>query len=631
MPQVGRKGVRAAWADAQTAIARALAPEDPPPQEKRGENLPGQWPGAPVERMPPGSGVVPLGVDGHVSYYIDTLGQVLGFDGLDKKRLIRLYRTQPNFLYWAWPRFSDKAKGTPRINGLEVDDAVQCLEKAAGLRGLFSPADRVRGRGAWTIAATADDRHAPLIWHSGDALWRVRNGRLQQSPPGELGGLFYPRRPPVMTPWPEPVAPDDSPAPGIFRMLQTWSFQRGALDAVLAIGGMGVMLIGGALRHRPHFAAMGDFGVGKSELNGLIKGVVGEALLDCANTTEAGIRQRMAFDTLPVAIDEFEGSEDNRRVKAIVDLARVAYSGGRVLRGGSDHTGVEFLARSTFFASGINLPPMSAADRSRFAILNLGELDAQKIGERPVIRPDDGRMLLRALMDGWEVLPARLADWEAALAGARLTGRAQDTFGTLFAIAEILLGYDLMKEAGLPLDDRQALGEVVAKATAAERALLVQNWRGALEHMLQVPIDAWKGGEKPSVGRVIEELEADPLHLRFARERLAAAGLGIRELSAAEHAGAWRAIAPERPPPAPRKSYFMLAVPVTSAALAPLFAGTKWSGGGWAAALEQGPPHVVRRDAGVQRTVKINRVPTWCLLIDLAAYDQLTAEGGDTD
>lgn len=75
-----------------------------------------------------------------------------------------------------------------------------------------------------------------------------------------------------------------------------------------------------------------------------------------------------------------------------------------------------------------------------------------------------------------------------------------------------------------------------------------------------------------------------------------------------------------------RQRWYMLAVPVKSAAVAPLFAGTNWSHGGWAGALQQGPPHIVRRDDGVQRVVKINRVPTWCLLIDLAAYDTTTDE-----
>ncbi|BBF92468.1 hypothetical protein BLTE_11530 [Blastochloris tepida] len=576
--------------------------------------------------------MAPLGVNGQTSFFVDTLGQVLGFNALEQKGLIRLFRLTPNYLEWAWPRWGEPRVGKdgtprpPRIKGFDAVKAIQCLEKAAGQKGPFDPADKVRGRGAW------NDDAGHLLWHSGDAIWRVKRGKLEHAPPGEQGRWFYPRRPTVMAPWQEPVSIEDSPARDMFHMLNTWSFERGPVDAVIAIGGIGTMLIGGALRQRPHIAAMGDFGVGKTELNAFIKAVVGDALLDCANATEAGIRQRMDFDTLPVAIDEFEASEhgDNRRVGAIIDLMRASYSGGRVLRGGADHQGVEFQARSAFFASGINLPPMTPADRSRFSILNLGALDASKTGKRPIVQEGDGRMLLRQLMDAWPQFPGVLADWENAIKCAGLSGRVQNTYGTLFAVAQLLLGPELIEEAGLPVTDLQRLGETIASITITERAAQVENWRACLEHLLQVPIDSWRSGEKPSVGRVIEDLERGDLELKYARERLAAAGLGIRDLSGVDYEAIWQLLPeprPERPARSHPAPWYLLAVPVQkSAALAPLFAGTKWSHGGWVAALQQGPKHIIRRDAGVKRLVKINRVATQCVLVDLAAYDA-TAEG----
>lgn len=110
---------------------------------------------------------------------------------------------------------------------------------AASTRPSFDAAEKIRGRGAWI------DRYGRLLWHSGNALWIVQNGKLKQASPGEHGAWFYPRRPPVMTPWQEPVTVADSPAPAMFKMLNTWSFERGAVDAVIAIGGIGVMLLGG--------------------------------------------------------------------------------------------------------------------------------------------------------------------------------------------------------------------------------------------------------------------------------------------------------------------------------------------------------------------------------------------------
>lgn len=606
------KGVRAAFADAQEEAVGALVIDDPPPDQprmfeiagKKVECQPGQWPGAPVDRMPPGSLVVPLGVDGQLSYFVDALGQILAFDGLDKKRLIKLFRLTPNGLYFYWPRWSAPTKTRPpQINGLEVDEAVACLEKAAGERGLFATIDRVRGRGAWT------DDFGRLIWHSGDALWRMDGKKLTRSAPGEIDGMFYPRRPMTMTPWREPVDPADSPAQAHLNALLTWSWQRGALDAVILIGLFGCMMIGGALHWRPHGFITGDMKVGKTELQRLTKALIGSALHDCGNTSEAGVRQRLGLDTLPVACDEMEASEDNRRVMAIIELARLASSGARLFRGGADHKGIEFQARSSFLMSGIIPPPMKPQDRSRFVMLDLGRLTS--VGEPPDVGDHDGRMILRALMDAWHDFPRAFGDWKNTLRGAGLDGRAQDTYGTVFAIAELLLGIETLEKHGLPIDDAAALGALIAQATAEERARQTENWRACLEHMLGKTIDAWKGGEKPTIGAVIEQVEHNADELQYAKPKLAAAGVGLVQEGDADL------------PHGKRK--FLLAVPSSSSALAPLFFGTRWSDGGWYGSLKQG------RDSGVIRpgdkVVKINRVAARCLLVDLVNYDKLM-EGG---
>jgi hypothetical protein len=270
--------VRAAFKDTMRGLENAIALPDPAPEEPRDGVAPGQWPGAPVDKLPPGCPVTPLGVKGRTSFFVDSIGQVLAFEALRREGVMQLFSITPNAIAHWWPRWSEpkansegKAK-PPRINGFNADNAIQCLLKAAALCGPFDPAEKIRGRGAWI------DDLGRLVWHSGDALWRVENGKLKAAPPGRDGRWFYPRRQKVMAPWQEPVSVADSPAIEMFKMLNTWSFERGAIDAVIAIGGIGVMLVGGALRQRPHIAAMGDFGVGKTELNLFIKAIVAEAL-----------------------------------------------------------------------------------------------------------------------------------------------------------------------------------------------------------------------------------------------------------------------------------------------------------------------------------------------------------------
>jgi hypothetical protein len=613
MVQKGPKGVRAKFADATAELVRAAGPEDPGPLFPRDGFDAGKWDGAPFDKLPPNCPVVPLGILGKLSFFLDTSGQIMSFDGMKPADMLRLFRLTPNFPYWAWPRWSaPKAEGDekpkPRINGVEEKKAIQCLEKACAVRGLFDPRNRLRGRGAWT------DRAGRLIWHSGDALWRVDGNKLVRSEPGEIDSIFYPRFAGIMSPWQAPVDPSDSPARTIFDMLQTWTWERPLLDPLIVLGGIGVMLIGGALHHRPHMAAMGDFGTGKSSLQDLVKGILGDTLMRSENATEAGVRQNMGIDALPVALDEFEARDDNRRAIALVELARVAYSGGEVTRGGQDHQGVKFIARNTFFCSGINMPPMEASDRSRFAILNLGKIKVGKTAP-PAIQEEWGRMLLRALMDGWNDLNVIRADWRATLAEAGLSGRGQDTYGTLFSIAQLLLGAADMEELGIPITEQNRLGAMIAEATAEERAEQLENWRGAFEHLVASPVDLMHGGVRMSIGDTIENMFAE--HGQAFEEKLAN--------DAARMAGCKLIAEADDTLPHGQMRWF-LTVPPKGPFIARIFETTKWKQGGWFAALKQAPPDIVIRDRGNKQVHKINGATQRCLLIDLKAYDDFTTK-----
>lgn len=597
------KGVRATFRDALREIEARSGPADPEPHLERAGVKPGQWPGAPMGRLPPNCPVVPLGKDGTISYLIDTLGQLTAVDAAtwSKKIIIDLFALSPNYPYWAWPRYNAK---TLTINGLEADEACACLVNAAARRGLFNPVDRVRGRGGWT------DRAGRFIWHSGEHLWTVDGGRLLAAAPGEIDGVFYPRRPPIVTPWEEPVDTDDTPAHQLLADLGSWTLERTALDPVLVLGWLGCAFMGGALPWRPTLFVTGDRGVGKSTLQSVVKGILSDALHATADTTAAGIYQRINQDCLPVAVDELEADADNRKVIAVLKLARLAASGAMMFRGGQDHAGVEFRAMNCFLFGAINPPPLAPQDRSRMAIVNLGRLDKGKTGgSEPRVSEVTGRMLLRQLMQAWPRFRPALDGWRRVLWGAGLDARAQDTYGTLLAVAELLLGPEAMEEAGLPVTDELRIGQAIREATAAERAEQKDNWRGALEHLFGSAIDAWRGGERPMVGAVLEDLRSGELALKFARERLAAAGLGLRDKGQA----------------APG---YALAVPADHPQLAKLYAGTVWGAGVWAPALRQAPPEIVLRFSDSRGLIKIAGQVKRCLFVDLEAYERLCEEGG---
>jgi hypothetical protein len=68
----------------------------------------------------------------------------------------------------------------------------------------------------------------------------------------------------------------------------------------------------------------------------------------------------------------------------------------------------------------------------------------------------DGRMMLRQIMDGWRDFQDRLLpNYWAALVPHGLDSRAIDTFGTLLAAAELVVGPEAMEEIGLPVTEEE--------------------------------------------------------------------------------------------------------------------------------------------------------------------------------
>jgi hypothetical protein len=317
-----------------------------------------------------------------------------------------------------------------------------------------------------------------------------------------------------------------------------------------------------------------------------------------------------------VAIDEIESDADNRRAKAVIELARIAASGDKMRRGGADHVGVEFELRNSFMFSSINPPPLAPQDRSRLAMLNLRPHNAATMFGVPDGVETFGPQLLRQLLGAWSRFPATLKAYDQALRPYGFDSRAVDTYGTLLAIANLMLGDEALEAAGVPIGDLSMVGRMISEATAAERAERQENWVMCLEHLLASTIDNWKTGEKPSVGSVLSWLElgetvssdqGDPLSAdgeHRARRQLAAAGLGFRRTTDADG-----------------RTRVLLAVPSSGPALSKIFAGTVWGAGVWASALKQAPPEVV-----VERGyfVKIDRLSARCLMVDLAAYDRAT-------
>jgi hypothetical protein len=286
-------------------------------------------------------------------------------------------------------------------------------------------------------------------------------------------------------------------------------------------------------------------------------------------------------DCRPVAVDEFESKADNTKAKALLELARQASSGGLMLRGGDRHHGVEFQARSAFIFSSINAPPMEPQDLSRFALLRLARLrdgqSAPAIDE--VVLGELGRIVLRRLMEQFHRFDETWKAFRRELGAAGMDGRGQDTFGTLLACADMIEhdGWNEERLSHTHDGDVKPWREILAAATMAEFDDATENWRLCLDHLLSVPVEAWRNGKKSTVGQaLVAWFKGDDdfygNDITKIRADLAQAGLTLQRVPGR---GDW------------------LAVPNQGPATRKLFEGTKWGGeagaGVWSGALRQGP------------------------------------------
>lgn len=442
--------------------APRLAEEGEVRPERKGRGGPVDWSTCPVK---------PLGIkstaDGkQTCYYLDVNKQLVGLEANNRhgKGGIAAMFGGGDWLEENFPKWSPPKGGKPsEIIGWDIGAVQEALIGRCVAMGVFSAAGRMRGRGA--------HRHdnGGLVLHCGDKLLASQHtddGRIirwQWTDPGELNGFVYPGDDPIPRPWHEPVSAaevsilvaDEIGRNGRKGLLRRWNWKRELLDPRLLAGGIAAAMVGGALEWRSNIWITGGAGTGKSTLNGkrgVLAELFGRGVFRTGNASEAAIRQSLKSATIPVMLDELEAKVDNRKVDAVIELARVSSSGESLHRGGADHNAQEFTLESAFFFSSINIPPMEPQDRSRLAICELRPFP-KDWGPKPNLHeynlPVLGRKILRRMVDGWARLEATKVRYTEVLAAHGHVPRACEQFGTLLACADVLL-HDHDTADGLP-------------------------------------------------------------------------------------------------------------------------------------------------------------------------------------
>lgn len=147
-------------------------------------------------------------------------------------------------------------------------------------------------------------------------------------------------------------------------------------------GWLAIARIAGALPVRPHIWVSAKRGGGKSILmDRFVNPCLGDEstrLFVQGGTTEAGIRQTIKSDSVPIIFDELELNDNNKhKNQAILQLMRQSWSqtGGTIIKGSSGGNAINFSVNFACLVASIRVSLQDAADKSRFTVLELSDRD----------------------------------------------------------------------------------------------------------------------------------------------------------------------------------------------------------------------------------------------------------------
>lgn len=321
----------------------------------------------------------------------------------------------------------------PANNQAKIDHlmAFEWVTRRAHSMPIYDPT-RVRGRGAWT-----DDKR--IVYHHGPYL-SVDGQRVALT--DIKSGYVYTRAKSLPIPHERMLTNEEGA-----HLVEVATMPRWRMEGSAALMSGWVMLapVCGALTWRPHIWISGGAGTGKTTLQAQFCGALtkGTNIYAQGNSTEAGIRQVLCGDALPVMIDEFESNDEKERVRVenVMSMIRQTSSEtqAKTYKGTTTGSGIRFDIRSMFALSSINTNLPTKADIDRLTVLRLKasgedhwyrlEAELNALNEDPDIA---NRLLARALA----LLPVILTSvkvFRRVAAKHFDRQRDGDQFGTLLA------------------------------------------------------------------------------------------------------------------------------------------------------------------------------------------------------
>ena len=368
-------------------------------------------------------------------------GQIGKIGGLNDRELLKM----APLTHWI-EIFGELDKKTgKRHRPIDWESARSSLIEQTDRLGVFD-VGQIRGRGVWWD----DDR---VVWNLGNRL--EVEGSEQAGLDLADGVYCYEHRHRMRIDSPadpiteaEPMS--DAEGQAIFDLLMATPM-RGTHDALHLIGFIVCSPVAGALDKNPHLQIVDKAGGGKNDLmDHCITPLQGGIAVRVAGATEAGVRQMLKHDSLPVIVNESEQSQPGKR-KALLDLLRYMYDGEATARGTTHGEALVFNGRSMVCLAGINAELPNQADRMRIARITRRQVteaawiryEAQRA---ELVTREAGRRLIRRTVSNLRTLRHNATQFKKVIA-ERINGRAGDTYGPLLAGALLLFSTDQLDAA----------------------------------------------------------------------------------------------------------------------------------------------------------------------------------------
>lgn len=360
-------------------------------------------------------------------------------------------------------------------DGIDWTQAKSDMIDKCHQKGLFQP-KRVRGSGVWMDA--------------GRVVVNMGNHLIVDGKKTNLGGIkskyFYTLGNSLEELHENPLSIEECET--LYTAAQNFKWIRQESGLLLA-GALVATRVCGALPIRPHVWITGSAQTGKTTmLQRLIHPILGESKVYVqGGTSEAGLRQSLEADAVPVLFDEFEtnGKRSRENIDACIELMRAAWaeSNAMIVKGGATGNASFYQVRFSAIVSSIRTRLDNDADKGRFAVLELAPHGSDQshweaLNEQLLkIDQEYGeRLFARAI----KMLPTMIHNWKLIKKefAKRVNSRFGDQYGMILAGYSILVWDDPITEA----DAKTIVDEVNLKEEKEETADADHD--DALNHLL---------------------------------------------------------------------------------------------------------------------------------------------------